>query len=280
MKLAENGINVALQAVRQQTRALVVVAILFISFLMWLPPVPSSVATVTDKNQARMDAILEEAHAEIAQDQPDPAKLRQAIALLEGYKSQFPQESRFPLYLAEAYYRLADPDADVSRELVYYEKTGSNAEQALALDPGRAEAHYWRGLFLLRKAHKLGGIRAFFIVKQGIAELEKVRQALPTYDHAGASRVLGLLYFLAPGWTPFGNLDKAIAMEEEATRLAPDFSLNHLYLANAYRKRGDKEAAIREYQATLGASAKRTEYQGKDISEQARTSLRELGKEG
>ena len=237
-------------------------------------------AKSTDQGQTKMDAVLEEAYAEIAQEQPDPAKLRQVIALLEGYKPQFPRESRVPLYLAEAYCRLADPDADISREYVYYEKAGAYAEEVLALDPGRAEAHYWHGLFLLRKAHKQGGLRAFFIVKQGIAELEKVRQAMPSYDHAGASRVLGLLYFLAPKWTPFGNLDKSIAMEEEATRLAPDFSLNHLYLANAYKKRGDKQAAIREYQAVLTASSRGAKNQAEDISEQARTNLRELGKEG
>jgi len=234
-------------------------------------PVPSGMANIIDKNQSRMEAILQEAYAEIAQDEPDPAKLRQAISLLEGYRSQYPQEVRFPLYLAEAYYRLADPSADVSREYVYYEKTGAYAEQVLAMDPNRAEAHYWRGLFLLRKAHKQGGIGAFFTVRKGIAELEKVRQTIPTYDHAGASRVLGLLYFLAPGWTPFGNLGKSIAMGEEATRLAPNFILNRLYLANAYKKRGDKEAAIREYRAIL------TINQANDISEQARTNLRELG---
>ncbi len=270
MKFPHNGSNKTLTACQIQARALVSLAVLLIFFLVSLP-VPYSMATIIDKNQSKMEAVLQEAYADINQDQPDPAKLRQAIALLEGYKSQFPQEFRIPLYLAEAYYRLADPAADVSREYPYYEKTGAYADQALAIDPNRAEPHYWRGLFLLRKAHKTGGIRAFFIVRQGIAELEKVRQTMPTYDHAGASRVLGLLYYLAPGWTPFGSLSKSIAMGEEATRLAPRFALNRLYLANAYKKRGDKEAAIREYRAIL------TVNQANDISEQARTNLRELG---
>jgi tetratricopeptide (TPR) repeat protein len=114
-------------------------------------------------------------------------------------------------------------------------------------------------------------------VRKGIAELEQVRQTMPLYDHAGASRVLGLLYCLAPGWTPFGNLGKSIALETEATRLAPHFSLNRLYLANAYKKQGDKEAAIREYQAILTAPAEMSPAQANDISEQARANLRELG---
>jgi len=243
------------------------VLILFLGLL----PVPSVRASLADRNQPKLETALKEGRALLDPDSPNPAKLRRAIAFLEGCQAQFPQEARFPLYLAEAYYRLADPQADVSREYVYYQKTGVYADKALALDPNLVEAHYWRGLFLLRKAHKTGGFRAFFIVRQGIAELEKVRRDRPAYDHAGASRVLGLLYYLAPGWTPFGNLSKAIAMEEEATRLAPDFTLNRLYLANAYKKRGDRAAAIREYQAILAAR------QADDVSEQARNSLRELG---
>jgi hypothetical protein len=62
--------------------------------------------------------------------------------------------------------------------------------------------------------------------------------------------------FITPGWTPFSNLDKSIELGKEATRLAPDYALNRLYLANAHKKRGDKAAPIREYQTILSASAK------------------------
>jgi tetratricopeptide (TPR) repeat protein len=279
MKFTRIGINQTVKAVYHQSRA--IAALAFLGIFLSVPlSVGSSMAYIIGNNQSKMDAVLQEAYAAIGRDTPDPAKLRQAIALLEANKAQHPQEIRFPLYLAEAYYRLANPSADVHREYPYYEKTGSYAEQALALDPSRAEAHYWHGLFLLRKAHKQGGVGALFTVRKGIAELEQVRRTMPAYDHAGASRVLGLLYFLAPGWTPFGSLTKAIAMEEEATRLAPDFSLNRLYLANAYKKQGDKKAAIREYRAILTGSADISAHGAKDISEQARANLRELGVTG
>ena len=81
-----------------------------------------------------------------------------------------------------------------------------------------------------------------------------------------------------PGWTPFGDLDKSIKLGKEATHLAPDYALNHLYLANAYKKRGDNEAAIREYRTILSASAKRTGKQEVDCSDQARAMLQSLGK--
>jgi tetratricopeptide (TPR) repeat protein len=279
MKFAKIGINQTLKAVYLQSRAVAALALLFV-FLSVSLTVGRSMANISANNQTKMDAILQEAYAAIGQDNPDPTKLRQAIALLEANKAAYPQEIRFPLYLAEAYYRLADPSADVNLEYGNYEKTGAYAEQVLALDPSRAEAHYWHGLYMLRKAQKQGGIGAFFTVRKGIAELEQVRRTMPAYDHAGASRVLGLLYYLAPGWTPFGSLTKSIAMEEEATRLAPDFSLNRLYLGNAYKKQGDKEAAIREYQTILTASADMSAQGANNISEQARANLRELGVTG
>jgi tetratricopeptide (TPR) repeat protein len=248
------------------------VAVLVLAFAM-----PSMAAIGQVQKLSPKEAVLREAKNLIDHNHRNKANIRQAISLLEGYKSQYPNDIRFPLYLAEAYYRLADPTADVSREFPYYEKSEFYAEKVLAMDPNRPEGHYWHGLFLLKKAQKRG-ISGYFIVKEGIRELEKVRQEKPGYDHAGASRVLGLLYCLAPGWTPFGNLDKSIELEKEATHLAPDYALNRLYLANAYKKKGDNQAAIREYRAILTASATRTEMQGVDCSDQARAMLNSLVK--
>lgn len=249
---------------------LLMISLLFVSVL-------PGVSQAGVPSASRKEAVLKEARGLMDQHPTNADKLREAISLLEGYAPQFSGEVRIPLYLAEAYYRLADPAADVSRELPYYEKTESYAKKVLEMDPNRAEAHYWYGLALLKKAQEKGGIGAYFLAKEGIKELETVRRTRPDYDHAGAARVLGLLYCLAPGWTPFGNLDKSIAMGQEATRLAPNFPLNRLYLANAYKKRGDKDAAIKEYQKLLADAAKQLAPQEEDFAQQARTSLRSLG---
>jgi tetratricopeptide (TPR) repeat protein len=225
------------------------------------------------------EAILKQARGLLDQDinSPNQKNLQEAATLLEGAVALYPHEIRFPLYLAEAYYRLADPAADVDGEFHYYKKAGWYAQKALKMDPNRAEAHYWNGLFLLKKAQKRGGLGAYFIVKDGIKELEKVRKAMPAYDHAGASRVLGLLYCVAPGWSPFGDLDKSIELGKEATRIDPDYALNRMYLADAYHKRGDNAQAIREYQALLAVSAKMPREQGQGFSQKAREMLGSLG---
>jgi len=189
--------------------------------------------------------------------------MRAAATLLEASRVTFPDEIRFPLYLAEAYYRMADPEEKIEKTYPYFEKTGFYSQEALKMDPDRIDAHYWHGLFLLRKAQHVSVFRAYFVAKRGIAELEKVRKVMPGYDHGGASRVLGLLYAKAPGWSPFGDLDKALFLAKEATRIDPDYLLNCVYLAEVYQKHGDREAAILECRKILSVPSSKNPFEGR-----------------
>lgn len=255
---------------RLHLRILLAVAMLSFSFLPIL-------AGASGQPSPDKEDVLQEARRVLDRNEVGPKELRETISHLEGCAPQFPGEVRFPLYLAEAYYRLADPEADIAREYPYYEKTEIYAKKVLKMDSGRVEGRYWYGLALLKKAQKKGGVGAYFAAKEGIKELEKVRKALPAYDYAGASRVLGLLYCLAPKWTPFGDLDKSIQLAQEATRLSPDYPLNRLYLADAFKKRGNKDAAIREYKQVLAGAAKLPAPQAEDFAQLARASLLSLG---
>ncbi len=236
----------------------------------FLPPLPSGIA---GRPLPSKEAILEEARSLLDQKE----KVRQVISTLEGYAREFPDEVRFPLYLAEAYYRVAEAGADVAGESPYYEKTEAYARKVLEMAPDRTEARYWYGLALLKKAQKQCSPGAYFIVRNAIKELEKVRQSLPAYDNAGPSRVLALLYRLAPRWTPFGDLDKSIKLAQEATRLAPDYPLNRMYLADAYKKRGDRQDAIREYLEILAFARRHPEERIEVLCQEARDKLRALG---
>lgn len=231
------------------TALLVILSIMFL-FVLTLPVhAASSRLPSADREQ-----VVAKAKQLISSENASRADLENGIALLTKNLSVYPHEIEIPILLAQANYKLADPSADVKKEWPYYEKTGTYAEKVLELDSNRAEGHYWYGLYLLKKAQKVWGFSAYSLAKEGIRELEKVRRSNPQYDNGGASRVLALLYYTAPGWTPFGDVDKSIKLAEEATKLAPHYALNRLYLANAYKKKGDKEAAIREYR-TIQASS-------------------------
>jgi len=192
--------------------------------------------------QVNKERLLHKACHLIEQEDADLSDLQQGVDLLLRHQDKFAADIRFPICLARAYYRMGDPDSDSDPAYSYYEKVGLYAKMALEMDPARAEGHYWYGLYLLKKAQNIGGLPALFIVKEGIQELEMVRKTLPQYDHAGASRVLGVLHCRAPLWTPFGNIDECVALAEEAVRLAPDHGDNRLYLAEAYRKRAENQA--------------------------------------
>jgi tetratricopeptide (TPR) repeat protein len=242
------------------------ICLLVVSFLV-IPALLPAHALLADQ-LPNEEKVLSQAHALIEKGELDKDAMHEAITLLVKYEAQFPQEPRFPIYLAEAHYKMAEID----REFPLYEKVETYAEKALKLDPNRPEGHYWYGLFLLKKAQKAGGIRAYFFVRSGIKELEIVRASLPVYDHAGASRVLALLYCVAPDWTPFGDVDKSVRFGEEAIRIDPSYPLNHLSLADAYSKRGDKELAANEYRRVLSLPAR-----SKEEREKARQMLMKLG---
>jgi tetratricopeptide (TPR) repeat protein len=241
------------------------------------PPVSPGIASAAGSPGADRESALRQALALIRTDETDTARIRKAIPLLERAGAAFPDEIRIPLYLAEAWYRVADPDREIEKEFPLYENVGRCARAVLDREPGRTEARYWHGLFLLKKAQKTGGIRAYFLAREGVRELERVRKDMPAYDHGGASRVLALLHYTAPGWTPFGDVARAVVFAEEAVRIDPEYPLNRLYLAEAYHKRGDRDAAVREYRKLLEGSPVSPGRLRESVREEARRMLETLG---
>jgi tetratricopeptide (TPR) repeat protein len=247
---------------------------LFLVTLICFAFLPRARADFPKQGPVVKEALLQRARMLIEKDETDRGNMEMAVSLLEEYRADFKDDIRVPLYLAEAYYRMVDPTEDVQKGYPTFEKAGACALQALKMDPDRVEAHYWYGLFLLRKAQKVSIFQAYFVARQGAEELELVRKRMPSYEHGGASRVLGLLHYKAPAWSPFGDVDRAIQYEQEATRIAPDYLLNRLYLAEAYQKKGDKEAAIRECRKIISAPSSIPGRQdGNPFREKARSML-------
>jgi tetratricopeptide (TPR) repeat protein len=117
--------------------------------------------------------------------------------------------------------------------------------QALARDPRSAPAHYYLGMNLgqLARTKLLGALKL-------VGEMErafKTAAALDElFDHAGADRCLGLLYYEAPVIGSVGSRTKARKHLERAAELAPVFPENRLNLADAYLKWREKKPLQRE----------------------------------
>jgi Tfp pilus assembly protein PilF len=75
------------------------------------------------------------------------------------------------------------------------------------------------------------------------------------YDQAGAHRVLGRIYFMAPGWPlSEGDVSKSIQHLAAAVEIAPENSTNHLFLAETLHCMGRGTEANRELEKVLAVT--------------------------
>jgi hypothetical protein len=118
--------------------------------------------------------------------------------------------------------------------------------QLIARDGASAPGHYYLAMNMgqLAQTKKLGALK---LVSQMETEFKTVLGADPKFDHAGADRGLGLLYYQAPGWpTSIGSKSKARQHLQKAVTIAPDFPENLMNLVEAESKWGEKSNALRD----------------------------------
>ena len=137
----------------------------------------------------------------------------------------------------------------------YYQQGQSYAETLIREEPNRVEGHYWLALNLCGQADvgsKLLGHRLLPLI------LEELRRAVAldgAYDQAGAHRVLGRIYYEAPGWPlSVGDLQKSRQHLQAAVRLAPAASTNHLHLAQTLLRLNEAGLAGQELAQVLKSS--------------------------
>jgi tetratricopeptide (TPR) repeat protein len=118
------------------------------------------------------------------------------------------------------------------QSMAYYRKGKVYAETLIYEAPDRTEGHYWLALNLCGQADVGGYLMGRRLLPRIVEELKRAVALDETYDQAGAHRVLGRIYFEAPGWPiSVGDLKKSLQHLQAAVRLAPENSTNRLYLA-------------------------------------------------
>jgi tetratricopeptide (TPR) repeat protein len=121
----------------------------------------------------------------------------------------------------------------------FYQKGRIYAETLIHEYPNRVEGHYWLALNLCGWADAAGYMMGRRLLPQIFGQLKKAVALDGAYDQAGPHRVLGRIYYEAPGWPmSVGDLRKSLDHLLTAVRLAPENSTNHLFLAQTmYRLR-------------------------------------------
>jgi tetratricopeptide (TPR) repeat protein len=99
-----------------------------------------------------------------------------------------------------------------------------------------------------------GIMSSLFYIKDIEKAGKKALEADKTFFHAAPLRLLGRFYHQCPGF-PIGPGDtkKAVKMLEEAVACAPEFFMNHVYLADALISRYKKADAKKLLQQAIDA---------------------------
>ncbi len=122
--------------------------------------------------------------------------------------------------------------------------------------PGEARCDYWLALALGVQARERR-TTALDALPRIVELLEGVVERRPDLDHAGAHRVLALVYLRAPGW-PAGPGDPEMALVQARLAIdgAPDYPPNRLCLAEALEAGGEQAAATDGYRRAVRAAQK------------------------
>ena len=130
------------------------------------------------------------------------------------------------------------------QSMEYYRQGQSYAETLIREEPNRVEGHYWLAMNLCGQADEGGKLLGRKLLPRILEELQRALALDETYDQAGAHRVLGRIYYEAPGWPlSVGDLQKSLHHLKAAVRLAPATSTNHLYLAQTLLRLQENPAA-------------------------------------
>ena len=136
--------------------------------------------------------------------------------------------------------------------LALYTEAIAAGEQAVALRPRDAAAHFWLGTAYGLYADVKGGVRAISYVNKFKAAIEQAVRLDPLYENGAPLNTLGMMYFKAPGWPfSFGDDKKALELLRRSHRLSrPNMVVNRL-LAEVVLEEVGKAEALRLVEAAL-----------------------------
>jgi tetratricopeptide (TPR) repeat protein len=166
--------------------------------------------------------------------------------------------------------------APSQQSMGYYQQGQSYAEILIREAADRVEGHYWLAMNLCGQADVGGKLLGHRLLPRILEELKRAIALGEAYDRAGAHRVLGRIYYEAPGWPlSVGDLEKSRQHLQAAVRLAPNTSTNHLYLGETLFRLKDNPGAVRELEQVLKST--RGAVKPQDLEEDRREARHLLG---
>ena len=165
--------------------------------------------------------------------------------------------------------------APEAQAMGYYQQGQSYAETLIREKPNRVEGHYWLALNLCGQAEVGSKLLGRRLLPQIIEELQRAIALDAAFDQAGAHRVLGRIYYEAPGWPlSVGDTQKSRQHLQAAVHLSPGTSTNHLYLAQTLARLNETGLARQELARVLKST--RAAVKPQDLEEDRQEARRLL----
>ena len=214
-----------------------------------VPPPPADLLEVVDLGdgppvrgaRAARELLAEADSAWERREEPGQA----ALALRDYGRAAAADPSSY-----DAYWKAARASGTVGQRLeketsraAEFERGAGIARLGIAVQPERAEAHYYSAvtLGLWARERESIGVAA---VKEMIPHLETAGEADPGLERGGPFRTLALVYLRAPGWpTSVGDEAAGLDWARRAADQDPEHPGNQLALAEALQANGEGEAA-------------------------------------
>ena len=179
----------------------------------------------------------------------DLAKSREAAAIWADRLQKNPKDFDSAWKLARARYWLGGHAPEAERK-TFLEEGIAAGRTAAALEPKRAEGHFW-------SAANMGALAESFGMRQGLKYRGEIKDTLllvlsldPGFQQGSADRALGRWYFKVPGL--FGGSNKK---SEEHLRKSltynPNSTASHFFLAETLLDMGRKPEGRAELQKVL-----------------------------
>jgi tetratricopeptide (TPR) repeat protein len=201
-----------------------------LGYVLFLPFLPALSVAASSNPMALADELLESADLNLPQ-------VRTALKLYEEARPGTQAEHRSLLIRLARVSYLAGEMAEKGQRQEYYRLGQDYAEQLLREQPRSVEGHYWLALNLCGQADSNRNLQSLRLLPRIMEELQAALALDETYDQAGPHRVLGRIYYEAPGWPmSVGDPEKSRRHLSTAVHLAPENSTNHLYLAETLMK--------------------------------------------
>lgn len=146
--------------------------------------------------------------------------------------------------LSEINYWLGEYAEDADDKLFFFNEGVECGESGLTINADSLESNFWLSVNSGSYGQEKGIMQSLAMITPIKNAAEKALKIDESYFYGGPWRVLGRLYYKAPGF-PFsiGNTKKAVEHLEKAVELAPKFYLNRLFLAEAYMSNREKSKA-------------------------------------